>query len=117
MLTLTRLGRHKTLVFDFALHLHAPGLPVNRLPDLQQNSIPVFAPLMIPESQFFNAMALEEQPSCLVLLHLCRQAVLKAVHFNGKTRHRTVEIQNKTPQGMLPTKLESGKSAGAQGPP
>jgi hypothetical protein len=117
ILQLAGLRRHKTLIFCFAFHLHATGSPVNRMPDFQQNCFPVFAPLMIPESQFFNVLAVEELPSRFVLLHLLRQAVVKSVHFNGEPRHRTVEIQDVTSQGMLPTKLESGKSAGAQGPP
>jgi len=54
------LRRHKTLIFGFALHLHAPGSPVNHLPDFQQNCFRVFAPLLIPESPFFHGVAVEE---------------------------------------------------------
>ena len=86
-------------------------------PDFQQHALAVLPPLMIPESQLFDALVSEKLRSRLVVLKLLRQAVLEAVEFHRKPRQRAVEVQDVISSGMLTAEFETGEAAGLQSAP
>ncbi len=70
------------MILHFSLYSGAPGSVLQRIPDFEQNSIAVFPPLMIPKTQFLNALRLQKILPSIVLQMLLWQAVLKPIQFD-----------------------------------
>jgi hypothetical protein len=90
---------------------------LQRIPNGEQTTFPVFPPLMIPKSQFLNVLFLQKNAACLVMLHLLRQAVLKTVKLHVQPRRRAIVIQNINSRWMLSAKFESGEAVASQRAP
>lgn len=87
------------------------------MPDFEHDPFAIRAPLMIPKSQFVNVLAGQVLRSHCVLPHRLRPPMSKSIELNGEPCQRAVEIQGIASGRMLATKLETGKSACAQGVP
>ncbi len=68
-----------------------------------QDALDVVVDIVVPESQ--NAEAGVVQP--LVTRNIARPAVLASVHFNGKSRRQTREIENIAETRNLPPKVDT----------
>ena len=98
-------------------HLHAARPALQRIPDCQQTSFTILLPLVIPKSQFLNALFLQKSAARVVVLHLLWQAVLKTVQLDVQPRRRAIEIQKINSRRMLPAKFESGEAVASQRAP
>jgi hypothetical protein len=104
----------------FAFILHYPNASCQTLqgiPDYQQTTFPIFPPLMIPESNRFDALLREIFLAGFVTLDVFRQAVLKTVELYSQFCICAIKIQNVIANGMLSSELETGKSAPPERPP
>jgi hypothetical protein len=90
---------------------------LQRIPDCQQTTFPIFPPLMIPESNRFNALLREKLFARFVMLDAFRQAVLNAIKLDRQFCVGTVKVQNATANGVLSAELETGKSASPERAP
>ena len=70
------------MVLLLPYHLSATGSPAQRLPDFQQNTLPILPPLMIPKPQLLDSYGGEKLCPSFVTLELLRRAVLKTVQFH-----------------------------------
>jgi len=87
---------------------------VQRVPDFQQDTLTVLLPLMIPKSQFFDALRFEKLVPLFITLMLLGHSVLKAVEFDRELCGWTIEIENVSPSRILATEFESRKTSRAQ---
>ncbi len=55
---------------------------MQRLPDLQQYSLAISAPLSIPKTQFDNPLSNKKLFALRIVLALFRQTVMKTVQFD-----------------------------------
>jgi hypothetical protein len=67
------------------------------MPNLQQDALRIFPPMMIPKTQLFDALPHQPLPTLAVMQILFRQAVLKAIRFNREVCQRAVKVQKKFP--------------------
>lgn len=72
---------------------------------------------MIPEPEFLNAESLEKLRALLIVPLWPRQAVLKAIQFNGQFGGGTINIEKVNPHWMLAPEFESGEPPGLEHPP
>ena len=114
---LLRPWRDEPMILFLPHHFHAARPTMQRFPNVQQYAFPVLPPLMIPESQFFDAFRCEQLCSFLVALKMLRQAVLKTVQFHGQPCSRAVEVQKVFPLRMLAAELETREAARLQRAP
>ena len=105
------------MILCLARNSNTADSPMQRLPDVHQHTITIFVPLMIPKSQLLDALYGQKLFPLFIMHTLLRHAVLKAIKFNGQFCQRAVNIQEVFVGRMLPTELESGKTARPQCPP
>ena len=90
---------------------------MDRVPDFQQNTFTILPPLVVPKSQFLNAIFGKPLPPFLMVQILLRQTVLKPIQLNGELCVRTIKVQKISSQIMLPAEFESGETPGAKRAP
>ena len=112
-----RIRWYETVVSNFPHHLHASGSALQSMPDLQQHTLRIFLPLMIPKTQHFNIALGKKLLSILIAFPARRHPVLKAIQLHRKSRQRTIEVEVISPHRMLSAKLEAGKPSSPQRPP
>ena len=105
------------MIFQLPLDFHTTGSSMKHTPNLQKDSFPVASPLMIPNSQFFNSLLLQELCSNFIPLALIWKAVHKSIQFDRQFCRRTIKIEKVCCERMLPAKFKTDKSASAQGAP
>ena len=98
-------------------YLNTTGQPLQCIPDCQQTTFPIFPPLMIPESDRFNALLCEKLVARFVTLDAFRQAVLNTIKLHCQFCVGTVKVQNAIANGVLSAELETGESASTERPP
>ena len=106
--------RHETIVLHLSHHLHAARAPLQGVPDLPQNTVPIGAPLMIPKAQLLNVFGGQQLISRRVMFLLPRQPVFKAVQFNGQSSRGTIEVKEVSAERMLASEFEPCKAACSQ---
>lgn len=67
---------------------------------------------MIPETEFFYAQRIKKCLPGFVLLHLFRQAVMKAIKFHRQFCAWTIEIQIVLASPVLTAKFKTSETAG-----
>ena len=72
---------------------------------------------MIPESNRFNALPLENFFARFVTLYAFRQTVLNTIKLHPQFCVGTIKVQNAIANGVLSAEFETGKSASTEGPP
>ena len=72
---------------------------------------------MIPKAQFFDALGLQKIFPGGIMLHLFRQAVMKAIQFNREFCDWTIKIEVEVAERMLAAELEAGESSSSQRQP
>jgi hypothetical protein len=78
---------------------------LDHVPDFQQTTFAVFAPLTIPETQRLDALIREKFFPRRVAPDSFRQTMLKTVQLDGELRVGAVEIQNVIPDRVLAAKF------------
>jgi hypothetical protein len=78
-------------------------------PDDIPNELLLPAEMGIPKPQHPHAVSLQPRVPCRIQHPLLREPVLTAIQLDVQTRFQAEEIQNVWSQGMLPSKLISGK--------
>jgi hypothetical protein len=109
-----RWQRNKTIVSFLSHYLQAAGASLEGMPDLPQDTLSIGAPLMIPESQHFNALPCQELFSRRVVLLLPRQSVFESIQFNVQPSGRAKEVKTVPAERMLAPELEPRKPASSQ---
>ena len=99
-----------SVVLHLSHHLHASRTLLQCMPDFQQNSLSVLAPLPIPETQLLNPLRGQKPRLGKVQLSLPGQSVPKPIQFNRDSCQGAIEVQRVRAQRMLPTKFEAGES-------
>jgi hypothetical protein len=112
-----RSRRHKAMILHLSGNRCTTGSSMQRIPDFQQNAIPILSPLMIPKPKHVDALLFQEQHSLPVVVYVLRGSVRKAVQLNTKASFRTIKIQSVTANRMLPTKFEAGETTCAESLP
>jgi hypothetical protein len=112
-----RLRRHKSSIRHFPFYAYASSRLMQSVPDFQQDAVRILPPLAIPKTQHLDALPVQPFFALQVVLLIPGCPVLKAVQFNGQSRHWAVEVQKIPSGGMLAAKLEPGKPAGTQRAP
>jgi hypothetical protein len=102
------------MVLNLAHDLHTTRSPMQRVPDFQQHTLPVAAPLAIPETQFLNVQCGQKLFPNVVTLPLLRQPMLKTIQFHRQPCRRTVKVEIVFSRRMLTTEFEAGKSSRPQ---
>jgi hypothetical protein len=109
--------RNEPLLLRVFHHLHATSPALQRIPNTEQTTFTICSPLMIPKSQFLNVLFFQKSATRLVVLHLLRQTVLKAVKFDRQSRRRAIEVQKIDSCWMLSAKFETGETIASQRAP
>ena len=79
---LLNLWRRIAVILDLPHHRHAPGSAMQGVPYFQQNTIAIFPPLMVPETQFLDSPGGEKLFPFHIMRSLLRQSVVKSIHLN-----------------------------------
>ena len=114
---LFRFRRHKSQVFRHPYHLYTSSSPMQRIPDFQQDALGIFSPLMIPESQFFNAILIEPLFALPIMPVVFWHPMLRAIQLNGQLCPSAIKVQKILPRRMLTAELETRKPSGAERAP
>ena len=80
------------------------------MPDVQQDSVAILTPLMIPEAQHLDVQGFQEFFPCQIVLSLARQPMSKPVQLDREFCLGTKEVQHVTCNRMLPSKFKSGET-------
>src|SRR6266516_3761105 len=102
--------RYKSLLFGIRHYANASCSSLNRIPNLQQTSLAILSPLMIPEPKCFDALFHQKFFARSITFHSIRQAMLKTVEFDVQFGVGAVKIQNAIANGVLPTKFETSET-------
>ena len=105
------------MVLNLTHHRDTTRAAMQRVPDFKQDSFTILVPLVIPKAQFLKAMCVQKLCPIVVMLHLFRKAVLKAIQFNRQLCSGTIKVEEVATNLMLPTEFESGEATGLQGLP
>jgi hypothetical protein len=109
-----RIRRHKSLVLRHSHNFNAAGSFMEGIPYIEQHPFTVAPPLVVPETQFMNALAFEEFLSCEIMLPLQWQTMRETVQLNRQLRQRTIEVQTISTYRMLTAELESSEASSAE---
>jgi hypothetical protein len=105
------------LLFGVLHHLNASCPTLKRVPNLNQTSVSILTPFMVPKSQAFDALFGKVFVACSIFFHEIRPTVLKTIELNRESCIGAVKIQNVLSQCVLPSKFEADKSMIAERPP
>jgi hypothetical protein len=81
------------VILHFPHHSDAARSAVQRMPNLQQNSLLVSSPLMVPESENFDIAVCQRSFPGRVPSELHRGFMLKPIEFDREASVRAIEIQ------------------------
>lgn len=70
------------MILNFAHYRNRTRSSMQGIPDFQQNTVAIFCPLMIPETQFFNSLCGKKLFTFNIVLMLPWQPMMKAVQFD-----------------------------------
>src|ERR1700690_2074436 len=105
------------MILHLSHHARATSSPMQRIPNFQQHAVMIFPPLIIPKTQFLDALRRQKLLAFSVVLVLFRPTVLKTVEFHRQLCDGTIKIQVVNSERMLPAEFESGKTSCPQGAP
>ena len=80
------------------------------IPNLQQTSIPIAAPLMIPKTDHLNGVLAQKSFPLRATSNTLRQAMLKAIQLNRQFCLSTIKIQNIWADRVLSAELKTGET-------
>ena len=109
-LQLLRVRWIEALILLFAAQFDASCPAVQCLPDLQQHSFAIGAPLMIPESQHLDVLLGEKLLPFLVALDVPGEAMLRTIQLHRQPRHRAITVEKVIAFRMLAAKFEASKT-------
>jgi len=72
------------MVVNFPHHRHAPGPPVQGIPDFQQNPFAIGPPLTVPETHFFNSLGEQIFSALNIVLPLLWKTMLGTIQLDGE---------------------------------
>jgi hypothetical protein len=105
-------------LFRSIVHYPNAARPLlQHIPDFQQASLAILAPLMIPKPQRDNVLLFQKSFTQFIMLHSFRQTVLKAIQFDSQLCIGAIKIQNVAINDVLPAEFETGETSPAQRPP